>query len=92
MIAFVGMLVEPAIKAGISVPEVEEFAIDDPGLLENPDFRKKYLRFWIFLVMQLGRPLPFPTAHWENAKIVYKISRDELKTITPGDLMERGFA
>ena len=79
MIAFPGMLVQPALKAGIKVP-------DNPEKFDD----KKYPHFYVFINFQLGRPIFNSTSHWSNAKIIAKISDDKIKTITLGDIAELG--
>lgn len=79
MLAFPGMLVGPAEKAGIPVPE-------DPD--QYLELREEYPRFFAYCVMQLGQPLPHPAAHWENAEVIAEIPEERLETITPGELIE----
>ena len=80
MIAFRGMLAEPARQAGILVPP-------DP---ENFD-DEQYTRFAIFCIAQLGQPMPNAAAHWDNAYVVAKIPEEQLKTITFERLLGMGF-
>lgn len=79
MIAFASMLVHPAQEAGIRVPP-------------NPEryWRKKWIKWHVFLNVQLGASLPFPSAHWENAKIIAGIDEDRLKRMTFADLIAVG--
>ena len=88
MIAYASMLVAPAEEAGIAVPEeMTNKHGEDIDL-----FKDSHKRFWIFCAMQLGAPMPFPSAHWENAKVIAALKDDELETITPAQLRNRGFA
>ena len=81
MIAFAGMLVAAAEKAGIDVPP-------------NPDDydREEFMHFFVFATVQLGAPLPWPTAHWDNAELVASLSDEEVRQITYQELLDRGFA
>ena len=80
MIAFPSMLVSPAKKAGMKVP-------DD---LENYD-KDKYAHFHIFEMCQIGAPMPYPSVAWDNAKVVASLSDEETDTITYKQLLEKGF-
>lgn len=84
MIAFPGLLVGPAEEAGIKVPP------GDPDTLEFD--RAEFPHWYVFVTMQLGASMPGPTAHWDNAKVVATLSDEEIKTATPEQLIERGFA
>lgn len=79
MLAFPMMLVDPAEKAGMRVPD-------------NPDDfdETEYPHFFVFCQVQLGSPMPTPVAHWDNAKVVAELTEDEIKTTTFEDLIERG--
>ena len=81
MIAFPGMLVEPAKKAGIKVPE-------DPDNYEPMDF----VKFYVLCKVQLGQPMPSPTSHWENAEVIAAISDEKIKTVTYQELLDFGWA
>ena len=87
MIAFAGLLCNPAEKAGIKVPENMEF---DGSNLD--DFRETHPHFFVYAMMQLGAPLPDADSHWRNAKVIAAVSDDEITKVTPVDLQERGFA
>lgn len=78
MIAFAGMLVGPAEQAGMKVPEDPEHF--DP---------KEYIRFNLFLHFQLGAPLPYPSAHWDNAKTIAELTDEELEKMTVGELFNK---
>lgn len=81
MIAFPGMLVQPAKDAGMKVP-------DDPE-----DFDKdSYPHFYVYVLVQLGAPMPFPSAHYENAKVIASIPEEEIVKISYQELLEKGFA
>lgn len=76
MIAFPGMLINPAKEAGMKVPEnADNF---DP---------KEFPHFKVFCNVQLGRRMPSPTSHWENAKIIASIPQEKIFTITIGELL-----
>lgn len=81
MIAFPGMLIRPAKDAGMKVP-------DDPD-----DFDKgAYPHFYVYMQAQLGAPMPFPDAPFENAKVIAAIPDEEITKITYQELLEKGFA
>lgn len=81
MIASEGLLIGPAKEAGIDVPED----------LENFD-EEKYMRWLVFINAQIGQPMPSPNAHFENAKVVATVSREELKVISMESLIDLGFS
>lgn len=88
MIALPIGLVGPAHEAGIAVP-------DDPMQFDydkaSPEEQSKYVRWVLFCSAQLGQPMPSPSSHWENAKIIAQIPEDELMTITSEGLERLGF-
>lgn len=80
MIAYPSLLVPAAVQAGMSVPA-------DP----DADFNKEeFPHFWVFRQIQCGAPMPSPDAHWENAKVIAKLSVAELKTVTMFGLVKLG--
>lgn len=81
MIAFPGMLVSAAEKAGMGVPE-------DPDNFENVS--EQYPHFYVYCLCQLARPV-FHGEHWENAKVIAALSEEEIKEITLEQLQEKGF-
>lgn len=81
MIAFARMLVDPAEKAGIKVP-------DDPNRF-NPD---TYPHWFVFTQMQLGASMPRPDCHWDNAEVVAQVPEAHIRSITPQILADMGFA
>ncbi len=81
MIAFPSMLVGCAKEAGIDVP-------DD---IENYD-PESYMKWHIYNIVQLGQSLPYPSAHWHNAKVIAELSEQELKSVTFDDLIEKGLS
>lgn len=81
MLAFPEMLKKPAERAGIKVPEnLTEFD------------KAEYPHWHVYVIVQLGAPLPHPQAHWDNAEVIAAIPAEELKTITIGELREKGLA
>jgi hypothetical protein len=81
MIAFASMLLSPAEKAGMKIPDdADEF---DPN---------EFPHFDVYLKCQLGASMPSPSAHWENAKLIASYSDDKIKTLTYAELLEDGFA
>ena len=87
MIAFPSMLIEGAKEAGISVPDewTEEFE-DNIDLI-----RDDYPHLFVYLVLQLGRPLVGPDSHWENAKVIAKITEEKIRTIDLQTIESMGF-
>lgn len=83
MIALPEMLLKPAQEAGIKVPS-EDADFDNFNVEEYPHFH-------LFCCAQLGQPMPTPTAHWENAKVIALIPADKVKAITFGELQTMGF-
>ena len=67
MIAFASLLVKPAQEAGIQVPE-------DPETYDPHQF----MRWHVYCLWQLGRPLAGWTSHWDNARAVAAIPAAEL--------------
>lgn len=80
MLAFPSMLVEPAIKAGMKVPE------DSDNFDPN-----EYPHFQVFCLMQLGSAMPYPSVHWDNAFVIASIPEDKIKTITVLEIIALGF-
>ena len=82
MLAFPELLVEPAKKAGMSVPE----NANDFNLYKN-----KHTHFWIFCQLQLGAPMPSPSVHFDNAQVIADIELEKLKTMSYDDFINAGF-
>ena len=80
MVAFPSMLEGPAKEAGMKVPA-------DP---EGGYIYAEFPHFTVLVNFQTGRPMPTPTAHWDNAKVIAKIPHDEIMKVTFDDLIERG--
>lgn len=81
MMAFPSMLVNPAKKAGIPVPE-------DPDNFDRDAFQ----RFHLFCLAQLGQSMPYPDCVWGNARVIAAIPEEELKKVSFANLIERGYA
>jgi hypothetical protein len=75
------MLLAPAKAAGIKVPE-------DPDKYD----KQEYMHFHVFEMIQLGAPMPFPDAHFQNAQLIAEFSEEEITKITYNDLLEKGLA
>lgn len=81
MYAFPPMLVPPAEAAGIAIPpDIKNY---------NP---KDFPHWHVFLLAQLGQPMPYATAGWANAKMIAALEVKKLKKMTFNDLVEAGFA
>lgn len=83
MIAFAGMLVGAAEKAGISVP-------DDPDKWEEA--RETHPHFYVFCAVQLARPMVSLNEHWTNAEIIAAIPNNEILEVTLEQLLARGLS
>lgn len=81
MLAFPGMLVDAASKAGMKVPP-------DPDKFP----KKEFPHFEVFCIMQLGKSMRTPGEHYENAKVIASISDDEIFKVTISDIVKRGFS
>lgn len=81
MIAFPSMLVGCAKEAGISVPKD----------CENYE-PKEFMKWHIYLMVQLGQSLPYPSAHWDNAKVIADLNESDLYVVTMSDLIEKGLS
>jgi hypothetical protein len=80
MLAFPEMLRSPAQDAGMKVPKDTE----------NYN-REEYPHFYIFCMLQLGRRMPYPSVHFDNAKVIAKIEEEQVKKMSFGDFCEVGF-
>lgn len=81
MIAFDHMLVPAATQAGIKVPEnLEEFEVKD------------FPHWHVFCCLQLGSAMPYPGAHFDNAKIIVSISEEDIMTISAQEIISKGFS
>lgn len=79
MIAFRGMLVGAAEKAGIKIPA-------DPDKYDKDE----YTHWHVFCLVQLGRPTRYHGEHWDNAKVIAEIPDDEIAKVMLEDLIGRG--
>lgn len=80
MIALPSMLVDPAKDAGIKVPKnLEDFDSD------------KYPHWHVFMAVQIGAPQPYPGCHFDNAKVIAALGKNEVLTITMKQLLKKGF-
>ena len=80
MIAIASALVQAAEDAGIKVPEnLEDFDSD------------AYPHWHVFMAVQLGAPQPFPGCHFDNAKVIAALGKDEAMSITMKGLLAKGF-
>lgn len=81
MIAFPSMLLEPARKAGIPVPE-------------NPDKfdPEKFPGFAVFCNVQLNRGMPNFDAHWRNAEVIAQVKDEDLRKVTLAELINLGLS
>lgn len=81
MIALPSILIGPAKEAGMKTPP-------DADNFKGKDFP----HFAVFCGVQLGSPLPHPTAHWGNAKVVAAVPEDKIRTVTFNQLVAAGLA
>ncbi len=84
MIAFEGMLLGPALAAGIKIPDEKKYHMGDFDHEEFPHWQ-------VFIAMQLGRRLPSPNAHFANAELIAKIPDDKILTVTKNELLDMGY-
>jgi hypothetical protein len=81
MIAFPGMLIPAAESAGMKVPpNPEEFKAEN------------FPHFQVFCNVQLGAPMPYPVAVWDNAKVIASVSDAKITKITHKELKKLGLA
>ena len=78
MIAFPGMLVGAAEKAGMKVPSNPESF--DPEMFPH---------FQAFCNIQLGRSMGW-TDHWTNAEVIASVPEDQIRLVTIADLINLG--
>lgn len=81
MIALPEVLAVVARESGMKVPED----------LNNYD-KDEFPHWHVYLTLQLGAPMPHPSAHWDNAKVIAKIPPNQIRKISMKNIMERGFA
>lgn len=79
MIASPGILASIARRAEIAVP-------DDLDAYE-PD---AYPHFHVFMIVQLGAPMPWADVAHENAALIAKLPVSDLKKMTFEDFVARG--
>lgn len=81
MLAFPGMLVNAAKKAGMKVPpDPDDF---DP---------MKYPHFQVFCNAQLCRPMVSLGEHWNNAELIAAIPKKDIMKVSLADLLEMGLS
>lgn len=87
MLAFPGMLLAAASKAGMKLPP-EDVDVDKVDLdTLAPD----YPHFFVFCMLQLGVPVTWGN-HWYNAELIADIPEDKLITMTASDFYAMGFS
>lgn len=79
MITFPSLLANAASKSGIMVPQI----VDNYS-------REDYPHWFVFCWAQLGRPMPSPVSHWNNAKLIAGIPANQLKYVSIEDLNKKG--
>lgn len=82
MIAFPELLKKPAERAGILTP-------DDATRFE--EYAELYPHFFVFCRMQLGSPMPYPSVHYDNARIIAMFEEEDFLTLTDEDIINHGF-
>lgn len=83
MVAFPGMLVNAATKAGIKIPE------DTDNWEKSKD---EFPHFFVFCVLQLGSSMPWAGVLFDNAKVIAGFDESEILTKTGQDILDAGFA
>lgn len=83
MLAIATRLIEAARHAGMIVPEdlSDYFPFCD---------RVRYPHFYLFCILQLGRPVAYQGEHWDNAKVIARIPRERLMAMTVQEFAEAG--
>lgn len=81
MIAFPGMLIQAAEKAGMKTPQ-------DPDNFSPAEFP----HFQVFCLAQLCRPVCFHGEHWGNAKVIAGIPEKKIRSVTLDDLLSAGLS
>lgn len=81
MLAFPEMLVPAAVETGIKVPNFDKSREWDS---------EKYVYFTVFANVQIGAPMPRPTSHWNNARVIAAVPDDKIKTISLEGLIAMG--
>jgi hypothetical protein len=77
--------------ASILAPFAEEAGIPVPPDCENYD-EKAFPQWHLFCCAQLGNPLPYPSAHQDNAKVIAAIKPEDCMGISWNGLISKGFA
>jgi hypothetical protein len=80
MFAFNGLLMDAAEQAGIKTPADPEHY--DP---------EQFPHWHVFVMAQIGSPMPYAGVHWENAKVIAAISEPEVRTLSFRELCAKGF-
>jgi hypothetical protein len=79
MVGLPEMLTAPAEEAGIKVPPNLDYYMAN-----------EYPHWEVFCTVQLGAPMPCPTALWDNAHIIAKIPQDKICLVTLEELIKMG--
>lgn len=85
MISSAHMLVPAAERAGMEVPES---AGEDEFQLSS--IKETHPHFFVFCLVQLGRAVTYHGEHWENAKVIQEVPKEQLVKITLHELKEKG--
>ena len=81
MICIPEMLAACAEKAGITLPkDIRNYDAD------------KFPHWYVYKLMQSGAPMPYASAHWDNAKVIAAIPNDRIMKVTYDEVIEMGFA
>lgn len=81
MIAYTGMLLPAAKKAGMRTPI-------DPDDFNAADFP----HFNLFCVVQIGKAVRYHGEHWHNAEVIARLTKEEIDAITLEYLIEKGLS
>ena len=71
-------------------PAAEEAGIKLPSDLENYD-KSLYPHWFVFCGTQLGKPMPYSSVDWDNAKVIASLDDTEILQVTPEQLEAKGF-
>ena len=83
MIAFPGMLMTFAAAEGMKVPPQEE--VEEGTWDEN-----EFVHWTVYTKYQCARPLPYPSAHESNARVIAGMPEDVVRKATIKDLQDAG--
>ena len=91
MLAFPGMLVSAAQKAGINVPPTLDGTAEKAVTESVEDYKEHFPHFYVFCMVQLCQPMVMGE-QWDNARVVASVPTEDIKSVTVLDLIARGLS